>query len=251
MSGTLSIITVSAFDHSRLEETLNSLLYIDLPIEHIIVFPKKDFKTHSISDEYSRKVKFPVVLANDEGNGVYAAMNIGANVAKSEYISFWNSGDCLAEKSALSKTVKTLKRDQPAWAIVQGIFPWRNPQKMTLKNLWQFVSQDSQAYVSHQTIIVCTKIFNNMGGFNTKFIIAADNLFITRMLLSAPPLFILQNVVIVETPGISSKLHRRGRVESYLISLTTLPMRKKLTCIKNIIGIELAFLNRKFQNLFH
>jgi len=247
MSGTLSIITISSFDHSRLEATLNSLLTIDLSIEHIIVFPKQDHETFLISSEYSRKVKFPVVLINDEGNGVYAAMNIGANVATGKYIIFWNSGDFLTGKLALSKTLTILIRDKPVWAIVQGTFAWRNPQIMTLKNIWEFVCQNSQAYISHQTILVSNEYFKRMGGFNTKFIVAADNLFITKILLSESPQFIDENVVVVETPGISSKLHRRGRAESYLISIAKVPIRKKFRGLKNIIGIEIAFICKKIR----
>ena len=105
---TISIITVSAFDEERLSATLKSLAMLGEGAEHVVVIPKDDSNSVALWERFKVKATIEMRMVNDQNQGVYHAMNIGAKEAKGDYICFWNAGDQLISPNSLQKLIKKL-----------------------------------------------------------------------------------------------------------------------------------------------
>jgi GT2 family glycosyltransferase len=116
----LSVITVSAFDLSRLRITLESLKETPSGVEHIIVTPSTDFETQKMVADWVQAENTNTRILLDGGTGIYGAMNEGIRGALGEHICFWNSGDTNVSHDELQTFVKYLKVESPAWVISQG-----------------------------------------------------------------------------------------------------------------------------------
>ena len=86
----VSIITVSAFDSTRLEKTLRSCSEISNDVEHIIVLPSTDYDSQELCSKFNSNNNVQRIIALDGNSGIYPAMNIGAKISTGKYIIFWN-----------------------------------------------------------------------------------------------------------------------------------------------------------------
>ena len=246
----LSIITVSAFDTSRLEETLESLASLPASIEHVIVIPKGDMASERVCQQNIPSGANFRVLARDLNNGVYAAMNTGAMAANGKYICFWNAGDKLNSIGDLLKLVEVLEQVLPIWLISQGNFEWRGFQELSMVNLRGFICHEPSSFISHQTIVVLKKTFIDIGGFNVKFKVAADTAQIIKLFYIDSPLFSNLIPVQVERPNFAARNHRRGRLEVAIISVSHLQGGARKNAILNICKNESIRFLHKFAKLF-
>jgi hypothetical protein len=244
---TLSIITVSAFDHDRLTVTLNSLIGASASIEQIVVTPEDDFESQAIVDRLKKSEINRITLLHDQQKGVYPAMNIGAMAAKGKYICFWNAGDKLNDKEELKVLLENLNSLSPKWAICQGKFEWRKKQELTFSNLYEFVTHKPNAFISHQTVIIKKDTFKEIGMFDCRYRVASDTAQITKLFFMDPPHFNHAIVVRVETPNFASRYHRRARIEVFLIALRNLFGRHKIRALVNIFRNEIFRMRHKFE----
>ena len=236
----LSIITVSAFDHDRLKRTLVSLQDLPIEIEHVVVIPKTDVESRQLWATSDKESTTNMQLTHDENEGVYAAMNIGARSAHGEYICFWNAGDELISKNALSQLMSSLNIARPVWLICQGEFSWRGPQSMEPSQLHNFVLHRPESFISHQTVVASKEQFMKIGGFDSSYKVAADTAQITQLSSLSVPHFEPMPVVRVETPQFASRHHRRARLEVILVAFRNLRGSDRLKAVVNI-----------FRNEFH
>ena len=234
----LSIITVSAFDHERLSQTMMSLRNSTTEIEHLIVIPKNDLISLEVIKAFSLDSSTRIQVLHDENTGIYPAMNIGGKNASGKYLCFWNAGDKLYSQQNLQILVTDLATNNPSWLIVQGAFDWHAPQIMEKGAVRDFVLHKNMAFFSHQTVFVKKDIFIKMDGFKTKYRVAADASQITYLFNSGNPSFLNLQIVNVESPVFAAKYNRRGRFENLLISLFEMNGQMRFIALWNILRGE-------------
>lgn len=240
----ISIVTVAAFDHQRLEKTLVSLLTIESLIEYIVVVPTLDLPSQEMVKRYAKSFKFQTRLLLDQQVGIYPAMNLALHNSTGDFVIFWNAGDTLNDPVQLGRFVNTKYPDGTTWIIFGAKFEWMDGPMLDASSHHKFVQQDKNSYISHQQIAVSRSLFLSMGGFDTRYRIAADFKAITMLSESAPYLLTEIALVNVEFPHLSSIRNRRGRIETFQILLRMHPIQ--ILGIYRIISRELMNLIRKY-----
>jgi len=247
ISTLLSIVTVAAFDNKRLEKTLLSMVSLPPSVEHLLVIPENDEEGIELWKARRNLTPSKTKIVYDQNRGIYSAMNLGANVASGKYLSFWNAGDNLASCSELELLLEKLAILDPVWLVHQGIFEWRPKQELSRMNVRNFVTHHPNAFISHQTVIVKSKTFHELGGFNLNYQVAADTDQITKLYNSSEPVFEDLVVIEIETPNFASKNHRKARMEVIKIALRELSGKDRYRALSNILRMETVRFKRKFK----
>lgn len=154
-------------------------------IEHIVVDGASDDGTVDLLKEYSDKGWIKYISESDES--LYDAMNKGVNLAQGKYITFLNSDDFYDSPKGLEKCIKKLeaKNADFSYAKAKIIDEFgKNPFKRHL-----FVKPDIAKVFwdmpfSHQTMIVKTEVFKNLGMYNLEYKSASDYDFVLKMIFN-------------------------------------------------------------------
>lgn len=229
----LSLITVAAFDHTRLKKTIISAQGLNAGIEHLFVVPESDVTSIEMIEEHRKCAQFPVRYVHDKKEGIYAAMNIGAVNASGKFVHFLNAGDAVMSAEALMSNVLTLGAKLPAWAITGVLLPW-NPSYNAYRGMdKKFRRQRSDGYVSHQSVFVRNDVFASLGGLDRNFPIAADTKMIYQLTAMETPL-ILEGVAFDVEEGFNVTSHNReSRLEVFRI----------INSVGNIVDITISNVN--------
>ena len=247
---TLSLITVSAFESSRLIRTLTSTQGVKANIEHVFVIPYEDDSSRNIISAYSSKAAYRVAILNDEGKGIYPAMNIGINSSSGSYCLFLNAGDEIFDQEQLKENILTISRARPSWAILGCSLPWNNTYATYLNMQKDFLRQSKDAYISHQSVVVDTSIIKERNGFDTSFRIAADTLMTMELANEWEPLLLEGIAIKVEKGNTVTASNRLSRFET-LRAITKLENnRDKLIALANTSIKEFTFVVRKAIKIF-
>lgn len=238
----LTIITVTAYDHARLKTTIGSICDEFVNLEHLLVTPMEDGLSREIALEYKSRIGHSVRIFHDTGKGIYHAMNLGASNARGDYITFWNSGDFLNSSQNLTKIIASLAKSKAHWMITQEKPNKINKKILDESQLFGFITHKKGNFISHQNIFVKRTKFLEIGGFATNLKVAADFKQITQLSLGFKPQFLDISAVGIEAPKYSAVNHRRGRIESYIISWSLLKKKMKFMATVNIIRKEINYL---------
>lgn len=171
-----SIITVclnSSKTIKRCLESVSNQTYKNF--EHIIIDGKSQDDTLAILSEFQLDK-----IISEEDDGIYYAMNKGINIAKGEYILFLNSDDVF-HINYLEELAKIATGYDFISFGVNLVYPQKNikwlPDSNILSNKY-FWSMP----MPHPGLAVLKKVVEDIGGFDTRFRLAADYDFILRML---------------------------------------------------------------------
>lgn len=181
-----SIITISYNSEKTIETTINSVLaqtYTDY--EYIIVDGASKDSTMGIIKKYEPLFGGKMKWISEPDNGIYDAMNKGIKMAKGKIIGIVNSDDWL-EPDALSwinnKFMESSFREDCLYC--GGIRFHQNGQiKEMMVNLKSFYKQAPLYIMSgirHPATFVPKKVYENVGLFNDKMRLSADQDFILR-----------------------------------------------------------------------
>lgn len=110
MKNKVSIITVVFNDAANIRETIESALgqtYQEK--EYIIIDGGSTDGTVEIINEYVDRIDY---FSSESDNGIFDAMNKGAQHATGEWINFLNSGDTFASPRALEQVIELGKADE-------------------------------------------------------------------------------------------------------------------------------------------
>jgi hypothetical protein len=236
----LSVITVAAYDIDRLKVTLESFKGAPNGVEFIVVCPESDFETIQYFKNFASKSTLTISLHHDRALGIYEAMNLGVRCSSGKFVTFWNAGDTCSSITNLSKLVNQLKTSSHRWVIVSAEFDWRDSLILNDNNLRRFVLQLG-GYISHQSMVVKRLEFLILGGYDTKYRIAADTKLMTLLWKKYKVLFFEQPLIRVEFPNFSGKHNRLGRLENIKICITVIPWRFKLLSLAYAISRELQY----------
>ncbi len=244
----LSVITVAAYDIARLRITLDSFLGACSKVEFVVVCPREDKETISFLKFFTAQSQLQISVHHDDGVGVYEAMNRGSISSNGEYLIFWNAGDTCTSTDVLSQFIDDISITSPTWGIAQGMFEWREQQKLNTQNLKNFVLQLG-GYISHQTVFVRKLEFMTFGGFDSSYKVAADTKMITQFWKKYDVNFYNLEVVKVEFPNFSAENNRVGRLENLKLCLLELPWKFKALSLSVALSRELHYAFTRIRNI--
>lgn len=187
------------------------------------------------SDNGSKKT----VLA-DEGLGIYQAMNLGVSGAAGKYVGFWNSGDTLFDLANLQELVIALDAMSDPWLICLANLEWVAKNDYSSTSMLRFLLSEPKQFISHQAVFINRLTLEEMGGFNTKYRVAADTELLMRchQKFGEPRLFD-KVVVDVQTPQFASHNNRRSRYEVFKISILRVQPHQKHKAVINLLKREI------------
>jgi len=186
-----SIVTVNLNSGNNLLKTYYSVLSQKYKnFEYII----KDGGSSDCSfNEVRRESNAKTIIKPD--NGIYHAMNQAIEYCKGEYIYFLNSGDVFYDNQVLIKIANEINRDSDILYGGIKLLPLNKivhyPQKLTRFYLFK-------NNLNHQSWLVKKKIYNELGGFDLKYKIAADQHFLRKAILEKKVVYQQLSIVISE-----------------------------------------------------
>lgn len=169
----ISIVTITYNNYEELIKTLNSIPDSPL-IESIVINGGQCKKTIEFLKTYSGKS----ITEMDEG--IADAFNKGIKLSSEKYIMFLNSGDVLLSPSYLQRAYSLLDENcDIAFVHSNIIFCDQLGTELFIKPQMKNVGRGMPYH--HQTMIVRTKVFNEIGLFKIQLKYAMDFDFVVRM----------------------------------------------------------------------
>lgn len=211
----LSVITVVKDDPEGFTQTLHSLENQS----------SKDFNwvvVDSSADQSSipQILESSVLTANYlwvEAAGIYPAMNQGAELASGSYLYFLNAGDSLSGSDILQRIEQLLLEKNPVWAF-GGVTFWSQVGQPLREPAWQYEHEYAHRFArgrfpAHQGVFVRHDLFDQLGGFNTSYKVAADYHMVTRLSQLQKPLIMDFSIANFTQGGASTKSWRLAQSE--------------------------------------
>ncbi len=151
------------------------------------------------SETLSLNSKFKFDILNGPDHGIYNGMNRGASIAKGEYLWFLNSGDLSIDNNLIKGIIVILKKVKPDLLIGLQLPPLRL-SKIAFKFQNKLLKIGARP-IPHQSTFVSKKYFNQLGGYNEKFIIYSDQDFLLRSIISKAKIHRISNAISQKSPG--------------------------------------------------
>jgi glycosyltransferase involved in cell wall biosynthesis len=205
----ITIITVSFNAEQTIADTLQSVSSQRYGhIEHIVIDgASKDGTVGIVNERGSHLAKF----VSEPDRGIYDAMNKGIALATGDVVGFLNADDFYASPDALEKVARAF--DSPDVDVCYGDLLYvRKSDPSSIVRYWQssdFVKGSFKRgwCPPHPTFFVRRKIYEQYGGFNLEYKIAADTEIMFRFLevKGIKSIYIPETIVKMRTGGESNK----------------------------------------------
>jgi len=169
----VSVITVVLNAEKVIERCIKSVLSQTYQnIEYIIVDGDSTDRTLQIVDQYRDRID---ILVSERDNGVYDAMNKGCQLSHGDYIIMLNSDDFFTP-DAIELSVDAIMRNGADYSGAPAFIVDENG---TIKYTYWPNCFDKSAYVAqnpcaHETMLVSRIAYEDIGGYDTRYKIAAD-----------------------------------------------------------------------------
>lgn len=149
-------------------------------IEHLIVDGASNDGTLDLLKEYQDKGL--IIYYSEPDKGIYDAMNKGILKANGKYIVCLNSDDFYGDERAIELLVKKAEENDAdaCFADAERV----HPQTLELMNKWigkEAFNPWQNAFPCHQTFLIKTDVMKELGLYNTKYKVSADNAFFVRL----------------------------------------------------------------------
>ncbi len=173
----LSVVTVVMDDLEGFQRSFDSLSKQSLVGVELVVV---DSSTDSL--EISRFLSGCTIPDYQcewvEPRGIYSAMNQGLELAHGDYIYFLNAGDLFFDQLVLGDLDVLVVESSPAW-IIGRVQILEQSGKSVTSALWDYETERKALFARglfppHQGTVVKTEVLRSVGGFNERFVIAAD-----------------------------------------------------------------------------
>ena len=173
----ISVITVTLNSESSLPRTFESLERQDIVFEYIVVDGGSSDGTTSVI-KASRIVSD---WSSEADSGIYNAMNKGIRRTNGELIGIINSDDQYLDGALKSVQEVFLKSDGRSviygdMYVCYGTDTAVSRGDLTLESLWS-----GEYNITHPTMFVPKVLYDEFGGFDETFRIAADREFVLRL----------------------------------------------------------------------
>ncbi len=186
---TVSVITISLDNLDGLRRTRASVQRQSYPeLEHIVIDGGSSDGTVGWLEEQAQ-----VRWTSEADRGRYDAMNKGAAIASGELLWFLHASDLFASEDSVARVVSDWRERRWKWAYgcirlvdangaVLGIgasIPYRRR-----------LAEIGKLRVPHQATCFDREFFLQLGGYDTEFGLAADQLFMLKAARASPPAII-------------------------------------------------------------
>lgn len=154
----ISIVTVCYNAEKLIEKTILNIQNQTYPnIEHLIIDGNSSDSTVKIIKKQAAQSisKVDLKWISEDDNGIYDAMNKGANLAKGDYVNFMNAGDCFLENDSIEKAfVQSPAESQIIYGDYQVRFETYKKiiRAKPLNKSWNHIT------VCHQSVIYKTEL---------------------------------------------------------------------------------------------
>lgn len=181
-SPTLSVITVTLNDLTRLRKTAISLLkQSSLGFEWLIVDGESSDGTKKFLKEIASDSR--VNFFELDPAGIYNAMNFGVKVSKGTFVQFLNAGDTYLSSTSLINVENTLKTLPTEYGALATTVPHLT-KKFEIYDLsiptTQNIGDYTIAHFNHQGVYMLRRVFQEIGGFDENLKFAADGKLLDR-----------------------------------------------------------------------
>jgi hypothetical protein len=228
----LSIVTVVKDDDIGLQKTYNSLQRL-LPFSQLLLItPFNDSSTHKAAFEISKKSP-NVVLLEDDGVGIYPAMNKAVHFVDDEcWVWYLNAGDTFPTTCDPRQFLSRLASVSSNWAYFAFNLYDEEERLLSVKSAPRIFSVKNQLfarnYVSHQATFMKGALLKRLQGFDPGYYVAADWDLLCRANSIEPPERVDLVVVDFFLGGYSTANRRRGNSELLKLREVHLPRNLKL-----------------------
>jgi GT2 family glycosyltransferase len=227
----LSIVTLTYNNLSELKKTLESIPPEDY-IESIVINGGNCAETV----EYLKDCRGIVVTGKDKG--IADAFNKGVKCSTGDAIMFLNSGDILWSKSYPLKALNILEKNSNIFFVHSSIiFDDQYGGELIIYPRRKNLGRDIP-YL-HPTMIVRKVVFEQLGGFNTKYEIGMDFDFIVRMEKKGYRGFYFDSSPVVKMEGTGKS--QTKEFKAIMECFNSLRENHSLS-FKNIVGIKVRFI---------
>jgi len=162
----LSIITVNLNNAEGLEKTIESVInQTFINYEYIIIDGFSTDSSVEIIKKYENKITNWI---SEKDSGIYNGMNKGILKANGEYCLFLNSGDWLINGNVLTQILSKIEKPDIIYCNIKTeIGNVEFPGNLTFDFLFHNA-------ICHQSMIINTNLFNEIGLYNETFKIVSD-----------------------------------------------------------------------------
>ncbi|OYY65752.1 MAG: hypothetical protein B7Y51_02560 [Burkholderiales bacterium 28-67-8] len=176
----ISIITVAFNSAATIEDTLHSVAGQSHPdVEHIVIDGASTDNTVAVVRQHGKHL---ARVVSERDQGIYDAMNKGAALATGDVIGFLNSDDWYADPDVLARVSDQFDRGAD---LVYGDLAFVNSDRpFKVRRVWRDRPHAAQDFFqrgwqpAHPTTFIRNELFHDLGGFNTRWRIAADYAFL-------------------------------------------------------------------------
>ena len=213
----VSIITVSYNSVDTIEKTIQSVLKQSYQyIEYIIIDGLSTDGTQQIVEKYIDRIAYYV---SEKDDGLYDAMNKGIQMATGEIIGIINSDDWYAENTIEDVVDYFLQTEaELVYGKIINVLQGKEIQEnwqIPLDHMWYEMA------ISHPSVFVKKKIYEQLGVFNTAYKLAADYELLLRLYSKKVKFCYLDKVIAYYRSGGVSETRRKESVdEVYKIAIS-------------------------------
>lgn len=190
----ISVVTVTRnlIEAGRGEQILAALDSVQSQtfrnVEHVIWDGQSDDGTQDLLKDAIDKIAasgnpIPIQYFCAADQSLYDAMNQAVERCHGDYVLFLNSDDLIADTDSLSRVQKALEPDRPDFVYGETVFfdddgHRRHARRLTPKSILQRLP------FGHNAMVLKRSLFQELGGHDLQFRIAADYDMVLRMILS-------------------------------------------------------------------
>lgn len=200
----LTVITCSKSDLLGLRITLRSLLQVKPNSPRCLViasgYPQKELSV--LREEFS-DLNLEIKVSNKDG--IYEAMNLGLEQARTEYVIFINGGDQLESKGGLEKLVREMNGRSWGYGSLLVNSGTGQNKVYQFKPYRKLLHRMGIKYCPHPSCVIKRETAINLGGFNTKYKIAADQDLLIKFAKLELPLVSKQQISRFVRGGVSTR----------------------------------------------
>jgi glycosyltransferase involved in cell wall biosynthesis len=227
----ISVITVVYNNRETIADALNSVLgQTGAEFELIVIDGGSTDGTLEILDEFEGQID---TLVSEPDDGMYYALNKGIAKANGDVVGFLHSDDLFSDSNVLSDVVSAFA--DPEVVVAYGdlhyvghsdpdriIRRWRAGSFSSRKLAWGWMPP-------HPTLYLRRSLYEQVGGFNTQYRIAADYDHILRV-------FSLPNLKPVYIPRVLVKMRTGGQSNSSIRNVISKSKEDFRVIKKNNVG---------------
>ncbi len=181
----ISVITITYNSEKTLRDTIESVLGQSYDnIEYIIVDGKSKDSTCDIVRSYGDRIS---KFVSEKDNGLYDALNKGIRMATGDVVGFLHSDDIYASTETLKLIAEAFTRFNVDSVYGDLVYVDQNDTSKIIRFWRSRKFSRTRALTGwmppHPTFYLKRSVYENYGGFNTTFRIAADYESILRYLV--------------------------------------------------------------------